>query len=71
MIGNGDKNKQSDRIQVQMSESDAVKCECGVSTFTQVLQLFRKNNPIVGQPPVQVGKPCFQCTGCQKVLPDS
>ena len=68
MSNNIQKNQQ---IQVQMTASDAVKCKCGVTTFVQVLQLFRKNSPIVGQPPVQVGKPCFQCTGCHEVLPDS
>jgi hypothetical protein len=63
--------QQQQQLQVQMTEADAVKCTCGNAIFWQALKLYRKNSPIVGQPPVQVGKPCFQCTQCQKVLPDS
>ena len=59
--------QQGQQVQVKLTEEDIVECQCGSKHFTQVVRLYRKDNPIVGNPPIQAAQPAFMCVECKTV----
>ena len=63
--------QQKPNIDVQFSKEDQVKCKCGCEIFAQKCGLAKKNNPVIGQPPLVAVMPsgffCLKC-GCDPFM---